>query len=366
MSIELEFPISDMLDHFLAAKEKEPPGQKSSFWDVFPKDYERVISNSEVWPCFLRNSLSANFNLDLEMWGPDGNAKGIKYGPWENRKNLDFSTILPKTLEKPEHIEEMKNCFLNISYICGMEFVISNLGTNTGSPSTVDFNFTQKETGQSTIFQVGAQDLYLIFYFWQIFRASKSMIGKSSTIVEIGGGFGGMLAKFKDSLPGTNCIIFDLPEVNAVQTYYLSQRYPNARILGFKDYVKRGTEIFEEKFDFLILPGWIIQEMPDGSVDLAINTCSMMEMTGEIIDFYFSQLQRIVRVGGIFSCFNRYEKESIFKAYPYDDRWRLLLSQSSAALGPAHHELIVQRTETPQFLPVKEVMKSLIPFDQHL
>ena len=110
---------------------------------------------------------------------------------------------------------------------------------------------------------------------------------KSATIVDIGGGFGGMLAKMKDLFPDTKCIMFDLPEVNVCQTYYLSQRYPNARIWGFKDFVQRGPVIFEEKADFLILPGWLIQEMPDGTVDLVVNARSMMEMTPEIIDFYF-------------------------------------------------------------------------------
>ena len=39
MSDDIDFPFSDMLDSFLAAKENAPFGQKSRHWDVFPKDY---------------------------------------------------------------------------------------------------------------------------------------------------------------------------------------------------------------------------------------------------------------------------------------------------------------------------------------
>ena len=184
---------------------------------------------------------------------------------------------------------------------------------------------------------------------------------KSATIVEIGGGFGGMLAKMKDLFPDTKCIMFDLPEVNAGQTYYLSQRYPAARILGFMDFVQRGPIIFEEKADFLILPGWLIQEMPDGSADLVANVHSMMEMTPETIGFYFDNLHRVMRIGGVFACTNRYQKLSVLKEYPFDDRWRILLSQTSNMQGHVH-ELIVERTTTSQPFSVRTAMKSLAPF----
>ena len=249
--------------------------------------------------------------------------------------------------------------------ICGIEFVLSNLAPDTGSPSTFDFNYKKSEPATAISFKANYYDLGMIYYIWQIYRVAKMYLRKSATIVEIGGGFGGMLAKMKDLFPDTKCIMFDLPEVNVCQTYYLSQRYPNARILGFKDFVQRGPVIFEEKADFLILPGWLIQEMPDGTVDLVVNARSMMEMTPEIIDFYFYQIQRAVPVGGLFANYNRYMKLTAFKNYPYDDRWRTIVSQTSI-LQPLLHELIVERTKTPQAFPVKEALKSLMPFDQNL
>lgn len=368
MSTDLGFPFSDMLDSYLAAKEKTPPEHKSIYWGFFPEDYERAISSTEAWPCFLRNSLSAGLGDDLAFLYAHGNLEDREENPdspSELLKRYDFSTLLPETLNQPEHIEKIKDLFLNVVAICGKEFVLSNLAPDTGSPSTVDFKYKTSETAPAISFKVNFYDLYLIYYSWQISRVAKAYLGKSATIVEIGGGFGGMLAKMKDLFPDAKCIMFDLPEVNAGQTYYLSQRFPNARILGFKDFVQRGPAIFAEKADFLILPGWLIQEMPDGSADLVANARSMMEMTPEVIDFYFSQIQRAVPVGGLFACYNRYMKLTAFKDYPYDDRWRTVVSQTSSIQGQMH-ELVVERTKTPQAFPVKEALKSLTPFDQTL
>ena len=368
MATDLGFPFSDMLESYLAAKDKAPPEHKSIMWDFWPEDYERVICDTEAWPCFLRNCLSSGLGDDLTFlyeFGNLDNPKENTNSPSELLKRFDFSILLPETLNQPEHIEAIKNRFLNVMTICGIEFVLSNLAPDTGSPSTFDFTYKTSESATAILLKANYYDLGIIYYIWQIYRVAKMYLRKSATIVEIGGGFGGMLAKMKDLFPDTKCIMFDLPEVNVCQTYYLSQRYPNARILGFKDFVQRGPVIFEEKADFLILPGWLIQEMQNDTVDLVVNARSMMEMTPEIIDFYFSQIQRAVPVGGLFANYNRYMKLTAFKNYPYDDRWRTIVSQTSI-LQPLLHELIVERTKTPQAFPVKEALKSLMPFDQNL
>jgi hypothetical protein len=315
----------------------------------------------------LRNCLSSGLGDDLAFFYEFGNIENPKdnqNSPSELLKRFDFSILLPETLNQSEHIEAIKSHFLNVMIICGTEFILSNLAPDTGSPSTFDFTYKTSESATAISFKANYYDLSMIYYIWQIYRVAKMYLKKSATIVEIGGGFGGMLAKMKDLFPDTKCIMFDLPEVNVCQTYYLSQRYPNARILGFKDFVQRGPVIFEEKADFLILPGWLIQEMPDGTANLIVNARSMMEMTPEIIDFYFSQIQRAVPVGGLFANCNRYMKLTAFKNYPYDDRWRTIVSQTSV-LQDHMHELIVERTKTPQAFPVKEALKSLKPFHQN-
>ncbi len=360
--MDLEAPFTVMLDNFCAARDKAPAGQKSIHWDVFPEDFERVISDPDAWPIFLRNSLSTGFNDDLH-WCPGGDL-GPNEGtdtPWDRRKEYDFSPLLPENLVEPGQCEKLKKMLGAVVSICGTEFVLANFAPDTGSPPTAVFEIKSSDDQPPTTCRVGLHDLSLIYYSWQISRVAKTKLGNSPTIVEIGGGYGGFLAKMKDLFPDSRCVIFDLPEVNAVQTYYLSQRYPNARILGFQDFLRQGATVFEAAADFIILPGWLIGEMADATVDLVVNTRSMMEMTNEIIDFYFSHIQRLVRVGGLFACYNRYIKMAVFKNYPYDDRWRILASQATY-IQPHVHELTVERTATPEAFSVKEALKSLPPF----
>ena len=101
MSADLGFPFSDMLDSYLAAKEKAPSGHKSIFWDFLPDNYERAISNTEAWPYFLRNSLSACIAEDLAIFYEFGNLDNPKdnpNSPSELLKRFDFSILLPETL----------------------------------------------------------------------------------------------------------------------------------------------------------------------------------------------------------------------------------------------------------------------------
>jgi SAM-dependent methyltransferase len=358
---QLPHPFADMMVHFLASRETMRSEHKSEHWDVFQKDFESVIAATDAWPVFLRNSISAGFNDDLSRWvpGADGGSGVEGDTPWNRRRNGDFSELLQANLETPEQQKEITNLIVTIMAVCGREFVLSNLAPDIGSPPTLSVGIKENNDAPQQNYRVSFHDLILIYYCWQVFRVAASRELKS--VVEIGGGFGGIIAKIKDLYPNASCVLFDLPEVNAVQTYYLQQRFPEARILGFHDFQERGPLVFGENADFLILPGWLIEEMPHESVDLAINIRSMMEMTPETVGYYFDNLHRAVRIGGVFACANRYQKISIIKEYPFDDYWRILLSQTSNLQGHIH-ELIVERTSRPQPFSVRTAMKSLAPF----
>ena len=360
---ELPHPFADMMAHFLAARKNTRSEHKSEMWDVFQEDFESVIAAVDSWPAFLRNSISTGLNDDLVRWvpGADGGYKVESDTPWNRRLNGDFSNLLPANLETPEQEKEIKNLFATIFTLCDSDFVLSNLAPDTGSPPTVGLDFRENVDAPLQNYRVGYHDLGLIYHCWQVIRAAASLPGDLASVVEIGCGFGGMIAKIKDLYPDASCVLFDLPEINSVQTYYLSQRFPEARILGFCDFQERGSSVFGDNADFLILPGWLIEEMPPETVDLAINMRSMMEMTPETIGFYFDNLHRVMRIGGVFACTNRYQKLSVLKEYPFDDRWRILLSQTSNMQGHIH-ELIVERTTRPQPFSVRTAMKILAPF----
>ena len=93
----------------------------------------------------------------------------------------------------------------------------------------------------------------------------------------------------------------------------------------------------------------------------------MMEMSLEIIDFYFTHIHRIVKTDGLFACFNRYHKKSnsdediILKEYPFDELWSPILSQSSI-YQPHIHDLILKRNEKRCEIHIHDILKSLPPF----
>lgn len=330
-----------------------PPGHKSTHWDVFPQDYPKAFDAADAWPSLLRNALSVGFNDDISAFvaggelGPDKNEETL----WRLRERHDYRDLLPATLTQPDQIETLSNIAKVITMICGRDFTLDNLAPDTGSPACAVVEGKR----------FNLHDLSLIYHAWQIDRAAQDVLSNRPTILEIGAGYGGLTAKLKDLYPKARIILLDLPEVNAVQHYYLSVRYPEARIIDYGNW--DGLE--DSDFDFAILPGWAIEQIDAGSIDLAINLRSMMEMNAEIVAFYFGHIQRTVKTGGLFTCVNRYVKGpplSRIKDYPFDDRWALRLSQSSL-LQNHIHELIVERTETAPAFPAAAAIRSLPPID---
>ena len=53
---------NDMLENYKLASKNMSKEHKSSYWDVFPKDYEKAIESIGAWETFLRNPLSLGIN----------------------------------------------------------------------------------------------------------------------------------------------------------------------------------------------------------------------------------------------------------------------------------------------------------------
>ncbi|MDA0239547.1 MAG: putative sugar O-methyltransferase [Proteobacteria bacterium] len=354
-------PISDRLEKIAAtywlASGALPPGHKSRHWDVFPDHYDRAFGAIDAWPKMLRNAVTVGFNDDISGFVAGGNLgpSQTEQTLWSLRERHDYKDLLPETLTEADHTETVAKVAGLITAICGRDFTLDNLAPAAGSPSCAVVGGNR----------LNLHDLPLIYHLWQINRAAADALSGRPTIVEIGAGHGGLAAKLKDLHPAARVILLDLPEVNAVQSYYLSERFPDARIIDYGDIETGGVSPMDRDFDFAILPGWMIDQLEDGSVDLAINLRSMMEMNAEIIEFYFRHIQRTVRSGGLFSCINRYVKGppiSRIKDYPFDDLWSLRLSQTSL-LQNHIHELIVERTETAPAFPAAQAIRSLPPID---
>ena len=344
-----------------------PPGQKSVHWDVFPKDYDKAFQDNENWPVFLRNALSIGFNDDFVTFCEGGALPPYDENSlWHLRLDHDYRLLLPQKITADHQIEIINNVFNVVIGICGTDFVLENLAPPVGSPCLADITFDQSITAERNIIQVNLHDLILIYYAWQINRVIQHcFLDRVTNIVEIGSGFGGLAAKLKNLNPAAKIILFDLPEVNGVQTYYLQERFPKCTFKYFEDFKQRGSGIFSDHdVDFIILPGWAIENIPEESINLVINTRSMMEMTMPMINYYFKHIQRITASKGVFACFNRYLKNPgniCIKYFPFDKKWKILLSQSSV-LQSHIHEIIVERTAIAQNFTVSQAMGSLMPY----
>jgi putative sugar O-methyltransferase len=172
----------------------------------------------------------------------------------------------------------------------------------------------------------------------------------AEVIVDIGGGYGGLARLIKLARPRARLLLLDLPEVNAIQTYFLAKAFPEAKVLGLADVVqKERIDPRALDFDFLPIPGQLLERLEPASFEAAINTRSMMEMDLETVGFYLRGIQEKISEGGVFYCVNRYEKKTRLKDYPFDARWRVAHSEPWPRFidQNPHHELIAIRSAQP-------------------
>lgn len=364
-------PHNHMLDNYSHAIDVLPVGHKSSHWDVFPEDYHRSIESVDAWSTFLRNPLSIGFNddllhLDNIRWKHTKHSQGVD--GWELRRLHDYRELVDEIINDKEMQNKVLNQVNILFSICGPEFVINNLQPDIGSPSKVPVSY-QSNNKQQPIkkFYASVHDLGQIYYFYQISRTIDPLVMKQDPVImEIGAGYGGVISKIKNRYPSARCILFDLPELSAVQTYYIYNCFPKAKILYLNDLLERGDLIFEDHFDFMVLPGWMIDRVPSSYVDIVINMRSMMEMQLSIVDYYFYHIQRTIKSSGLFACFNRYHKNShgedvIMKKYPFDAHWSTIISQTSIYQNHIH-DLILQRQCEEDDFPVADRLITLPPF----
>jgi putative sugar O-methyltransferase len=308
-----------MIDNCKLSKNNYPIGFKSIHWDLFPSNYLETIADASQWSDFRCNGFSTGFDFPAR----EDNSKG------------------PYVATDPSVVRDVTQRYNSLSAVVGTEFISSYRASDLGNPyrSLVDG------------MELNSHDLRSIHDAWRIFNLYKDRRDEALLIVDIGAGLGALLEKLKKLFPRARFVSLDLPEVNAVQTYFLGKSFPKARFLTYSDFMADPSSLNGSDFDFAILPGWCIDQLAEKSVDLFINTRSMMEMNLEIISFYFEHIHRAVQTNGGFYCVNRYEKSTVgvpirIKDYPFDNQWMFQISQP-AWNQTWIHELAAFRTEQP-------------------
>jgi len=203
------------------------------------------------------------------------------------------------------------------------------------------------------------------YYAFRLLTETHIPIEKPIKILEIGSGYGGLARTLKQLFPNAIIYLFDLPHALALASYYINKNFPNLNAFYFSNFLENGG-IIPPSYDAYFLPGWAIEKMPDASIDLVINTCSMMEMTGDIIRYYFDHIHRIINKNGFFYCVNRYTKQIgqepiCIGDYPFDSQWKLRFSAPKWD-APHIHELLLQRESSikdPNFQPTIQQLNKI-------
>ena len=357
-----------MLSNFEIAAKEMPPNFKSLNWDAFPNGYSDLIRKEEIWPRMLRNAITIGFN-DALLSHSNKRFKTGNLNLWKEMKQGGFPDLIQEKNDqnlKELIIEKVKKLIFSTD----VEYVASNCIGEIGSPVVYKMNI---KAGNSKNYKVryNAHDHDDIYYSWFIVNQLKYLEPKHPIICEIGSGYGGLASKIKNNLKKSKIIIFDLPEVNAVQSYFLINTFPQLKIFGYQDFLKYGPEILDKDFDFLIMPGWTASDLlKNREVDAFINVRSMMEMTSAVIKDYFEIIQANLIENGLFACINRYMKPVITNSnisemnriaeYPFDEYWSPLYSFPSH-VQPHIHLLLAKREKVKPKYPFKEILKTIKP-----
>jgi putative sugar O-methyltransferase len=202
-----------------------------------------------------------------------------------------------------------------------------------------------------------ASDNIILHYYYN--NILRGLIGEDRprTVLEIGAGSGNFPSILYHDWAPLRAILLDLPETLAVAVPYLSNLFPQARIVLPNEIQSGG---FPKNFDFAFLTVDQLDLLANDSVDLAINCHSFQEMTHSQIDIYFKLIQRVVGAGGFFFTSNRIEKipygvdmftveqhapPNRFAEYPWDPRNEVLVHEISRFSRLVQLDAVAMRLE---------------------
>ena len=123
--------------------------------------------------------------------------------------------------------------------------------------------------------------------------------------LEIGPGAGYLASLMQRVRPGPQVFV-DLPEILPFSFLTLHRAFPENPVVLPNEIGAAPIRIEENRL--LFLASAQTDAVPDGCVDLAVNTASFGEMLPEQIKFYFAFLRRVSKPDGLFFTSNRVEK----------------------------------------------------------
>jgi putative sugar O-methyltransferase len=140
---------------------------------------------------------------------------------------------------------------------------------------------------------------------------------KRKLIVDIGSGYGGLDRLLSFYAPNSCFVMVDLPETLLISSYYIEANFPNKKVALLSDIIDRldDFETLVVEYDFIIIPPSIVQKIPNQSVDLVVNTASLGFMETEYVEFYLTEIERILQPLGYFYSLNKEYSDHLGKGY---------------------------------------------------
>lgn len=124
-------------------------------------------------------------------------------------------------------------------------------------------------------------------------RASGYLDSETGTLVEIGGGFGGMAYYLLRDRPGVKYLDFDVPESIALASYYLMKAFPQLDFLLYGEKPFTAEEI--DRADVVLMPLFEMENLPSGSVDVAFSSHAVSDLSHEVIGGYLETIARFTK-----------------------------------------------------------------------
>lgn len=116
---------------------------------------------------------------------------------------------------------------------------------------------------------------------------------KRNIVLEIGGGFGLTSLIFNRNMKNSCYIIIDIPTTGILSAYFLIKMGLNVCLYG--EYNTEDYEDLINKYDVIIIHPYEIEKFKENSIDIVINTASLVEMNDLWIQYYIKNISRITK-----------------------------------------------------------------------
>ena len=162
-------------------------------------------------------------------------------------------------------------------------------------------------------------------------RVAPAKTKNNSTIIDIGGGYGGLSRVLKNIYLDSTFVIIELPELCFLATFFLKKCFPDKKIGTLSDFNQFQSITKKDiiDYDFIILPQPMVEKFADETFDLCINTTSLGEMTNDMQSYYINHIERLSNK--YFYSVNRAKKRvekynsKGFYDFQFKKRWHTLI-----------------------------------------